>query len=39
MKKNNEKLALYMMAANGMTKRSYKIKLKDIIKCFIKSYK
>lgn len=39
MKNNNGKLAIYMMAANGMTKRKYKIKLKDIIKRFMKSYK
>lgn len=39
MKKSNGKLALYIMAANGMTKRKFKIKLKDVIKRFIKSYK
>ena len=37
--KNNGKLAIYMMATNSMTKRKYKIKLKDVIKRFIKYYK
>lgn len=37
--KNSGKLAIYMMAANSMTKSKIKVKLKDIIKRFIKSYK
>ena len=37
--KNSGKLAIYMMAANSMTKSKIKIKLKDVIKRFIKSYK
>lgn len=37
--KNSGKLAIYMMAANGMTKSKIKVKLKDVIKRFIKSYK
>lgn len=36
---NNGKLAIYMMAANSMTKSKIKVKLKDVIKRFIKSYK
>lgn len=36
---NNGKLAIYMMAANSMTKSKVKVKLKDVIKRFIKSYK
>ena len=36
---NNGKLAKYMMAANSMTKSKIKVKLKDVIKRFIKSYK
>ena len=37
--KNSGKLAIYMMATNSMTKSKIKVKLKDVIKRFIKSYK
>ena len=36
---NNGKLAIYMMAANSMTKSKIKVKLRDVIKRFIKYYK